>query len=324
MTVLGIDTSCDDTCIACIKERKIISNIVLSQILHSQYGGVIPELAARDHIKNISSIAEKAVEEIGFNNIEGTGVTYGPGLIGSLLVGLSFAKAISFALSIPFYGVNHIEAHIFSLFIENEIEFPFIALIVSGGHTELVLVEEKGKYKLIGTTLDDAAGEAFDKVARMLGFSYPGGPAIEKLTQSGGLPNIEFPRPQVFGYNFSFSGLKTAVLYYIRDHKSDIKKRVPDIAASFQEAVCDSLIDKTIKASDELNISRIGVVGGVAANLRLREKFKQTGKKIYFPEPKFCTDNGVMVALCAQFYLSSHKYSSYGLKADASAKLNKE
>lgn len=326
MTVLGIDTSCDDTSAACVEDKKILSNVVLSQVLHSEYGGVIPELAARDHIKNITKIVQKAVQGIGFNNLDGIGVTYGPGLIGSLAIGLAFAKSLSYALRIPFYGVNHIEAHIFSLFIETELPTPFIALVVSGGHTELVLVKSKGNYKSIGTTLDDAAGEAFDKVAKMLGFPYPGGPAIEWIAQSGNPSAINFPIAQVPGYDFSFSGIKTAVLYYLKSHpikstRADDTGRIKDIAASFQETVVDSLISKLTKATKELNVPRVGVVGGVAANFRLREKLKATGIEAYLPKPEFCTDNGVMVAVCAKFYLNNGKTSPYTLHADAGAKL---
>ncbi len=321
MTILGIDTSCDDTSAACIKDNKIISNIVLSQILHSKYGGVIPELAARDHIKNINNIVERAIDGIGFDNIDGIGVTYGPGLVGSLLVGLSFAKALSYVLKIPFYGVNHLEAHLFSLFADQELKIPFITLMVSGGHTELVVVREKGKYELIGTTLDDAAGEAIDKVARMLGFPYPGGPAIQELASSGNPKAIKFPRANVSGYDFSFSGLKTAVLYYLKNKCQllDDDSKLPDIAASFQEAVCDVLVDKVLKASEEFKISRIGVVGGVAANLRLREKFNHTGVEVYFPKLEFCTDNAAMVALCAQFYFDKNENSPHTLKVNPRA-----
>ena len=319
MIVLGIDTSCDDTSAGCINGNNILSNIVLSQVLHSEYGGVIPELAARDHIKQITNIVDRAIDKIGIKNISGIGVTYGPGLTGSLLVGLSFAKSLSYALSIPFYGVNHIEAHIFSLFVEHEVEYPFIALVVSGGHTELIIVEEKGRYKCIGTTLDDAAGEAFDKVSKMLGLSYPGGPVIEELAKSGTPTAINFPRPDVPGYNFSFSGLKTSVLYYLKSQKLKVKS--DDIAASFQEAVVDSLIAKLIKAATDFNIKRVGIVGGVASNTRLRQKLKNTGMEAYFPEPNLCTDNGVMVAMCANFYLDKGIFSPYNLKVDSSAGL---
>lgn len=320
-TILGIDTSCDDTSAACIKGNRVLSNVVLSQVLHSQYGGVIPELAARDHIKNITKIVEKATEGVNFNAMDGIGVTYGPGLVGSLSIGLAFAKALSYALGIPFYGVNHIEAHIFSLFIEKGLSIPFIGLVVSGGHTDLILVKEKGNYELIGTTLDDAAGEAFDKVSRMLGFPYPGGPVIEKLAQLGDPTAIDFPRAEVTGYNFSFSGLKTSVLYYLKSKSYPANCNPHDIAASFQEAVVDSLIDKIVKASQFFEIPRVGVAGGVAANLRLREKLNKLEIDTYFPGREFCTDNGVMVALCAKFYLEKGSSSSYTLQADTGASL---
>jgi N6-L-threonylcarbamoyladenine synthase len=338
---------------------------------------VIPELAARDHVKNITGITDKAVEGIGFDNLNGIGVTYGPGLIGSLLVGLSFAKALSYGLGIPFYGVNHTEAHIFSLFtIEKSAadrlcSEPFMALIVSGGHTDLVLVRGRGNYTHVGVTLDDAAGEAFDKVARMLGLDYPGGPAIEELARSGNPKAINFPRPKVKGHDFSFSGLKTAVMYHLKNEnrktkddrqrgdqentrsseyqreKSEFKsergetkeksrqstvhspqtetrRETADIAASFQEAVVDSLVTKLSEAAREFDVPRVGVVGGVAANQRLRHKLEETGIEAYFPDPEFCTDNGAMVALCAEFFLDKKEVSPYCLQGNPRLKLADE
>lgn len=290
---------------------------------------MVPELASRDHIKNIVPVVEEALKPVNLSELNGIGVTYGPGLIGSLLIGLSFAKSISYVLRIPFYGVNHIEGHIFSLFIEREIKTPFVALIVSGAHTELILVKRKGNYKLIGTTLDDAAGESFDKVARLLGFTYPGGPVIEKLALSGNRQAIRFPRAEVAGYDFSFSGLKTAVLYYLKKCKAqNIKYKtaeLSDIAASFQEAAIDSLVDKLMAAATSFKIPRVGVAGGVAANSRLREKLKEVGEakeiEVYFPKREFCTDNGVMIAVCAQYYLSKGKTSEFSLKANPGASL---
>ncbi|MCK4352800.1 tRNA (adenosine(37)-N6)-threonylcarbamoyltransferase complex transferase subunit TsaD [candidate division WOR-3 bacterium] len=325
MIVLGIDTSCDDTSAACVKDRKILSSIVFSQLFHAKYGGVVPELASRDHIRNIIPIVNEVIKPVGTHKLNGIGVTYGPGLVGSLFIGLSFAKSLSYALGIPFYGVNHIEGHIFSLFIDREPKLPFIALIVSGGHTEIILVKEKGSYKYLGTTLDDAAGEAFDKVARLLGLPYPGGNWIEQLAMGGDPQAIDFPRAQVSGYDFSFSGLKTAVMYYIRNQKLEIRSQKRAIAASFQEAIVDSLIDKLIKASKDFNVPRIGIAGGVSANERLREKLKEIGEKekieVYFSEKEFCTDNAVMIAICAQHYLSKSKTSPFSLKADSRALL---
>jgi N6-L-threonylcarbamoyladenine synthase len=351
MTVLGIDTSCDDTSAACIRDHKVLSNIVLSQELHSEYGGIIPELAARDHIKSITGVANRAVENIGFDNLNGIGVTYGPGLIGSLVVGVSFAKALSYGLGIPFYGVNHTEAHIFSLFTTEEsvvdklCSGPFMALIVSGGHTDLVLVREKGDYTHIGATLDDAAGEAFDKVARMLGLQYPGGPAIEELARSGDPKAINFPRPKVKGHDFSFSGLKTSVMYHLKNRdktgagdntetkeesqrstvhspQTGTRSETADIAASFQEAVVDSLVTKLTEAARKFDVPRVGVVGGVAANMRLRHKLEETGIEAHFPDPEFCTDNGAMVALCAEFFLDKNEVSLYGLGSNPRLKLS--
>ncbi|MEA3432250.1 MAG: tRNA (adenosine(37)-N6)-threonylcarbamoyltransferase complex transferase subunit TsaD [candidate division WOR-3 bacterium] len=324
MTVLGIDTSCDDTSVSVIKNGRVLSNVVFSQIEHSKYGGVIPELASRDHIRNILPVTQKALKEanVSLHKIEGVGVTYGPGLVGSLLIGISFAKSISLALEIPFIGINHLEAHIFSLFIERKINSPLIVLITSGGHTELILMESEGKYQVFGSTLDDACGEAFDKVAGMLGFPYPGGKEIEKLAEKGRGDAIEFPRAKLNGYDFSFSGLKTAVLYYIRKNPPS-KKDIPDIAASFQEASIDSLIIPTLMLSEKLDTKTIGVCGGVARNKRLREKLKERAKecRIVFPSPQFCTDNGAMVARCAEFHLERGEFSPLSLKADPSLTL---
>lgn len=278
-------------------------------------------------MKNIVPVVKKALAPLNMSQLNGIGVTYGPGLVGALLVGLSYTKGLAYALGIPFYGVNHTEGHIFSLFINAKPELPFLALIVSGGHTELITVKEKENYKCLGSTLDDAAGEAFDKVARLIGLPYPGGPEIERLAKRGNYEAIDFPRANVPEYDFSFSGLKTAVLYYLRDQKSDVKnQKKADIAASFQEAVVDSLIDKAVKASVILKIPRIGVAGGVSANKRLREKFKEVGKKkgieTYFPNKNFCTDNAAMIALCAHHYLIQGKSSPFSLKADSRASLD--
>lgn len=327
MIVLGIDTSCDDTSMSIIKDRKVLSTNIFSQIVHSKYGGVVPELASRDHIKNIVPVMRKTLDDakMELKQLDGIGVTYGPGLVGSLLIGLCFTKSLSYSRRIPFIGINHIEGHVFSLFIEKEIETPFIVLIVSGGHTELILIKEPGSYEILGSTLDDAAGEAFDKVAGLLGLPYPGGPEIEELSKTGNRDAINFPRANVPGYDFSFSGLKTAVLYYLKDHRPQTIDHRQDIAASFQEAVCDSLIEKVVKASEDKEIPRIGIAGGVSANERLREKLKEIGEKkeidVSFPEKEFCTDNGAMIALCASYYLERGISSPYDLKAESQARL---
>jgi N6-L-threonylcarbamoyladenine synthase len=320
MLVLGIDTSCDDTSVALAHEGRVLSSVVSSQKVHSSFGGVIPELASRDHIKNIIPVLKKAIKQanVTLNDIQGIAVTYGPGLMGSLLVGLSFAKSLSLGLEIPFFGVNHLEGHIFSLFVERRPECPFLVLLVSGGHTELIIVKKIGEYIHIGETLDDAGGEAFDKVAGILGLAYPGGPEIERLAKHVEPNFIHFPISKVPGYNFSFSGLKTSVLYYTKKNGT---KRKEDIAASFQEAVIDSLIEKTVDALENYNLERVGVCGGVAENRRLREKLEERVNKAYFPPSGLSTDNGVMIALCGEYYLSRGITSPLSLSASPRVKL---
>ncbi len=324
MTILGIDTSCDDTSASILRDGRVISNIVWSQTKHADYGGVVPELASRDHVRNILPAMLQALKDgnISLKKIDGIGITYGPGLVGSLLIGISFVKSLSMSLGIPFIGINHIEAHIFSLFIEKDPVFPIIALVVSGGHTELVLVEKYGNYRVFGTTLDDACGEAFDKVAGMLGFPYPGGKEIERLAEKGKKDAIKFPRANPGGYDFSFSGLKTAVLYHIRKNPPG-KKDISDIAASFQEACTDSLISTTLILSEDLGIRTIGLCGGVARNKRLREKFRNELEdyKLIIPSYEFCTDNGAMVAKCAEYYLKNGISSNLSLAVSPSLKL---
>lgn len=328
MLVLGLDTSCDDTSCGIVGDGNLVlANVVSTQLVHSEYGGVVPELASRDHTKNIIPVVKDALGQakIKLSDIDGIGITYGPGLPGSLFVGLSFAKALAVALEIPFVGINHIEGHIFSLFINNEMRTPFVGLVTSGGHTELILVKEKGNYHYLGTTLDDAAGEAFDKVARLLGLKYPGGPEIERVSNNGDPQAVNFPRAEVPGYDFSFSGLKTAVLYYLKDKRGKPKAKSSAIAASFQEAVVDSLISKIIIAVENTGIRRVGIAGGVARNSRLRAKMYELGKKeaieVHFPSKEFCTDNGAMIACCAHYHLSKGEKSPLTLKAESRALL---
>jgi N6-L-threonylcarbamoyladenine synthase len=313
MIVLGIETSCDETSAAVLKDGNLLSSVVSSQYFHSKYGGVVPELASRAHQKIIVQVVGEAINLAGINksDINAIAVTYGPGLIGSLLVGVSFAKAMAYALKVPIIGVNHIEGHIFSVFLSNETpEPPFISLVISGGHTMLVLVENLLNFKLLGQTRDDAAGEAFDKVAKLLGLGYPGGPIIDKLSREGDPNFVKFPKPipskRTSGYEFSFSGLKTAVLYYLKrinfQNLSEDEKRkfIPNICASFQKAVVDGLVEQTFKAAMDFNIKSISVVGGVAANSELRkrmiEKANELGFKLYIPDLTFCTDNAGMIA----------------------------
>ena len=331
MLILGIETSCDETAASVVKDgRKILSNIIYSQLVHEKYGGVVPELASREHIRTIIPIVQKALKKakISKKQIEGIAVTYGPGLVGSLLIGLSFAKALSYSLGIPFLGINHLEGHIFSIFLEHpRLKPPFICLIVSGGHSELIFVKNKGDYYILGRTKDDAAGEAFDKVAKLLNIGYPGGPAIDKLSQKGNRNFFRFPRAFLKGsFDFSFSGLKTAVALYVSKRLSQNSDfSTTDIAASFQEAVVDVLVEKTIKAALSENVKKIACVGGVARNSRLRKEFRQRCKdknlKVFFPSSVLCTDNAVMIAACGDFHLKRGERSSLDLNAVPQAEL---
>ena len=311
--ILAIETSCDETAAAVVKNgREVLSNIISSQIeLHKLYGGVVPEIASRKHIEKINQVIEEALTEanVTLDDVDAIGVTYGPGLVGALLVGVAQAKAISFAKNKPLVGVHHIEGHVSANYIENkELEPPFLCLIVSGGHTHLVLVKEYGVYEIVGRTRDDAAGEAFDKVARAIGLGYPGGPKIDKLSREGNKNAITFPRAQIDGapYDFSFSGLKSAVLNHINScemKKEEINRA--DIAASFQEAVIDVLVTKTILAAKDFGMKKVALAGGVASNSHLREAMaaacKDNKLEFYHPSPIFCTDNAAMIGAAAYY-----------------------
>ncbi|MFO7152291.1 MAG: tRNA (adenosine(37)-N6)-threonylcarbamoyltransferase complex transferase subunit TsaD [Bacillota bacterium] len=331
MITLGIETSCDETSAAVVADgRKILSNIILSQIQwHEKFGGVVPEIASRKHLENICAVVEKALQEasIDFSDVDLVAVTHGPGLIGALLVGVSYAKAVSFAAKKPLIGVNHIEGHIYANFLENDFEPPFICLVVSGGHTHLVYMEDHGKYTVLGRTLDDAAGEAFDKIARALDLGYPGGPAIDRIARLGNEDAISFPVAHIKGHelDFSFSGLKSAVLNYLNHcRQKGISIKVEDVAASFQKAVVSALVEKTLEAARETDCRVIALAGGVAANSRLREEFqKRAGEnfEIRFPSVKLCTDNAAMIA-CAGYYRYGRGFSSdLSLEAYANLKL---
>lgn len=311
--ILAIETSCDETAAAVVKNgREVLSNIIYSQIdLHKEYGGVVPEIASRKHIEKINYVIESALTDakVTLDDITAIGVTYGPGLVGALLVGVAEAKAISFARNIPLVGVHHIEGHISANYIENkDLEPPFLCLVVSGGHTHLVLVKDYGVYEIIGKTRDDAAGEAFDKVARALGLGYPGGPKIDKLSKEGDKNAVVFPRAQIEGspYDFSFSGLKSAVLNhlnYCEMKHEEINKA--DIAASFQEAVIDVLVTKAISAAKDLRINKLALAGGVAANSSLKNAMfaacKANKIDFYHPSPILCTDNAAMIGAAAYY-----------------------
>ncbi len=325
--IMGIETSCDETAAAIVEDgKKIISNIVASQIsIHQKYGGVVPEIASRTHIKYIIPVIDKALDESGIKitDLSAIAVTYGPGLIGSLLVGLSLAKAMAYAQNIPFIGINHLEAHIYANFLEhNKIKPPFICLIVSGGHTSLVYIRNFGEYKLLGQTKDDAAGEVFDKIVKVLDLGYPGGPITEKLAKEGEPSSIKFPRPLLNdkSYDFSFSGLKTAVIYYIKELKKENKDiPVRDILASFQQAVIDVLVKKTVKAALKFKTKQIILAGGVAANSSLRREIKEKANlfdiKVFCPSVSLCTDNAAMVASTGYYKFKKNKKSSLSLDA---------
>ena len=327
MVVLGVETSCDDTAAAVLLDgRTVLANLVSSQdAVHGPFGGVVPELASRQHMRYILPIVDGALHKagVGLRDLDGVAVTRGPGLVGSLLVGLSVVKGISFRWGIPYVGVNHLEAHLLAIFLEREVSFPYLALLVSGGHTLLYLVRGFGEYLYLGGTRDDAAGEAYDKVAKMMGLGYPGGKIIDQLARQGDPKAVSFPRARIKkgAYDFSFSGLKTAVWHYLnaRDHYWEAEKA--DIAASFQEAVVDMLVTPTLHAARERCVHRVVLAGGVAANSRLRERMLAEGGKqgleIYFPAPALCTDNAAMVALSGHYWLARGCRDDLRLNADA-------
>ncbi|RHQ98224.1 tRNA (adenosine(37)-N6)-threonylcarbamoyltransferase complex transferase subunit TsaD [Peptoclostridium sp. AF21-18] len=309
---LAIESSCDETAASVLKNgREVLSNIISTQIdIHKKFGGVVPEVASRKHIENIDIVVQQALDEanINMNDITHIAVTYGPGLVGALLVGLSYAKAMAYALDIPLVGVNHIEGHLSANYIAHkDLKPPFITLIVSGGHTHLVEVKDYGEYEILGRTRDDASGEAFDKVARAMGLGYPGGPIIDKLAKEGNKDAIEFPRAYMDeGYDFSFSGIKSAVLNYLNAKKMKKEEIVEaDVAASFQDAVTDVLANKAIKAAKEKGYNVVTLSGGVASNSGLREKIEMLGKEngieVKYPPLILCTDNAAMIG-CAGYY----------------------
>ena len=336
MRILAIETSCDDTGAAVLLDgRKILSNIVSSQVsVHQKYGGVVPELASRKHIESIVPIVREALETAGLTlkGIDGIAVTQGPGLIGSLLVGLSFAKSVALAAGLPFVGVNHIEAHLSAIFLEEKPpRFPFVGLVVSGGHTSLYRMDGFGKFARLGQTRDDAAGEAYDKVAKLLGLGYPGGPIIDELSKTGNRGAIRFPRPVLSRHSldFSFSGVKTAVVNYVKTHPEPAggypEDFVKDLVSSFQEAVIDVLVSKTVQAAQQEGVKRIVLAGGVAANQRLRQRIMEEsrGRKlnVYLPSPLFCTDNAAMVGVVGHEYLKRGMKSPLSLNAFSSLPL---
>ena len=311
--ILAIESSCDETAAAVVKNgREVLSNIISSQIeLHKLYGGVVPEIASRKHIEKINPVIREALSEANMKleDIDAIGVTYGPGLVGALLVGVAAAKAISYAKHIPLIGVHHIEGHISANYIENkDLEPPFLGMVVSGGHTHLVMVKDYGKYEILGKTRDDAAGEAFDKVARAIGLGYPGGPKIDKLAKEGNPKAVQFPRAHVADapLDFSFSGLKSSVLNYINSCEMKHEEICrADVAASFQAAVVDAIVSHTIEAAKTYGMDKVALAGGVASNSALRQAMKERceaeGLRFYYPSPILCTDNAAMIG-CAAYY----------------------
>jgi tRNA N6-adenosine threonylcarbamoyltransferase len=307
LIVLGIETSCDETGVAVVEDNKILSNVIASQTdLHARFGGIVPEIASRAHLTNLNIIAAQALSDAGVDprRLDGIAVTHGPGLIGALLVGLSAAKGYALALGIPLIAVNHLEGHVETAFLERQdLKPPVLALIVSGGHTMIASLPEHGRFEILGQTIDDAAGEAYDKIARFLGLGFPGGPEIDRLAQHGNPNAIKFPRAMMDdpSYDFSLSGLKTAVIRWVREQESSgTSFDLADLAASFQEAIVDVQVAKTIRAAEATEIGAIVIAGGVAANTRLRQRIREAGEAKGFdvvtPSVSLCTDNGAMIA----------------------------
>ncbi len=333
VVILAIESSCDETAAAVVRNgREVLSNIISSQIaLHTLYGGVVPELASRKHIEKINQVMEEALSkaQMSLAEMDAVAVTYGPGLVGALLVGVAEAKAVAYAAKKPLIGVHHIEGHISANYIENkELEPPFLCLVVSGGHTHLVQVEDYGRYQIVGRTRDDAAGEAFDKVARAIGLGYPGGPKIEKVSREGNPNAIAFPRAKVaeHPYDFSFSGVKSAVLNYINGcHMKNIPIVQADVAASFQKAVTDVLIEHAMMAVKEFKADKFAIAGGVASNSALREGMQEACEKqgiaFYYPSPLLCTDNAAMIGTAAYYEYLAGRRDGWDLNAVPNLKL---
>ena len=320
--ILAIESSCDDTSAAVLKGKKVLSNIIANQNVHSLYGGVVPELASRAHQQNIIPVVDAAIKKANIKktDINAIAFTKGPGLLGSLLVGVSFAKSFSMAMNIPLISINHMQGHILAHFIDDETPtptFPFLCLTVSGGHTQIVLVKSAEKMEIIGTTIDDAAGEAFDKSAKILGFSYPGGPLIDKYAKHGNINAFKFGKPKVKGLDFSFSGLKTSILYKIQNNiqkdANFIEDNLEDLCASIQHSIVDILLDKLEKSIKERGVNKIAIAGGVSANSYLRRELnklsKEKGYELYIPKFEYCTDNAAMIGIAGYFKYLDNNFS---------------
>ncbi len=324
--ILGIESSCDETSVSIVKNgREVLSNVINTQIsIHELYGGVVPEIASRNHVENISPVMKEALKEanIKINDIDAVACTYGPGLVGALLVGVSYAKALSYAANKPLIGVNHIQGHIAANYITyKDLKPPFLTLLISGGNTQLVLVKDYTEFEILGKTKDDAVGEAFDKIARVIGLGYPGGPKMDNLAKEG-KPNIELPKVHVEGLNFSFSGLKTAI---INLHHKNPNINKADLAASFEKDVAEILLKNTKMAVKETNINKIALAGGVSANSYIRKAFKELEEKenvqVYYPELKLCTDNAAMIASAGYYNYLKNNFSDLTLNAVPNLKL---
>lgn len=329
-TILAIESSCDETSAAIISNGRVLSNIIATQSVHEQYGGVVPEIASRAHLQNIVPVVHQALEQAGLSKsqLEAIAFTQAPGLMGSLLVGASFAKGMAQALNIPLITVHHMQAHVLAHLIDDpKPDFPFLCLTVSGGHTQIVLVHSPLKMEILGETIDDAAGEAFDKVAKMLDLPYPGGPLIDKYAQTGNPLAYEFPIPNIPDLNFSFSGIKTAVLYFLQKqvklNPDFIKENINDIAASVQYTIVKTLIKKFEKAAKQYKIRQIGVAGGVSANSGLRKALEELGKKnkwdVFLPKFEYCTDNAAMIAITAHYKMLEEAFADLGAVPSARA-----
>ncbi|MFH2024836.1 MAG: tRNA (adenosine(37)-N6)-threonylcarbamoyltransferase complex transferase subunit TsaD [bacterium] len=325
MKILGIETSCDETSVAVLDDKTVLVNLVSSQLMHQQYGGVVPELASREHMRILDSLVTEALDksQVELTDIDGIAVTRGPGLMGALLVGLSFAKGLAFATEKPLLGVNHVEGHIMANFLDHpELDYPFLCLLVSGGHTQIIFVKDFHDYTILGRSIDDAAGEAFDKAARILNLGYPGGPIVDRLARIGKPEFYHFPRANIKDNptNFSFSGLKTALLYLVRQKGSEwAEKHKNDLCASYQEAIMDVLVTNTIETAIQRECRKLVLAGGVAANSRLRSRISeismQYGISVYFPSLEYCTDNAAMISRTGRELYIRQLFSSSNISA---------
>ena len=337
LILLGIESSCDDTSAAIIKDTIILSNVVAGQEIHTKYGGVVPELASRAHQQNIIPVVQQAIAQAGIakEDIAGVAFTRGPGLLGSLVVGTSFAKAFALAQDIPMLDVNHMYGHVLAHFIGGEEKkkptFPFICLTISGGHTQLVLVKDHLSMEVIGTTIDDAAGEAFDKTAKLLGFPYPGGPLIDKYAKDGDASKFVFAKPNMPNYDYSFSGLKTSILYFLqkqmKENSAFVSEELKHICASVQQSIVDILFTKLVKASKEFGISQIAIAGGVSANSGVRKRLLEEGQKrkwdVFIPEFQYCTDNAAMIAITGHYMYHQGLFADQSISATARLTFNR-